>query len=111
MINPFEAINARLSNIESLLLDIKHLPKETSTNVKKELADQWLDLAELCAYLPGRPAKATVYSYVSNELIPFHKKRKRLFFIKSEIDAWLKQGNKVPVPKASFKAVEEAHYG
>ena len=29
MSNPFESIETRLSNIENLLLDIKHKPKET----------------------------------------------------------------------------------
>jgi len=31
MNNPFETIDARLSNIENLLLDIKHTPTETET--------------------------------------------------------------------------------
>ena len=31
MNNPFETIDARLSNIENLLLDLKHTPKETGT--------------------------------------------------------------------------------
>ena len=30
MNNPFEVIEARLNNIETLLLDLKHTPKEQS---------------------------------------------------------------------------------
>jgi len=33
MNNPFESIESRLSNIESLLLDIKHKPKETENKL------------------------------------------------------------------------------
>ena len=111
MTNPFEVINARLSNIESLLIDIKHLPTEKPSLNPSEVSDPWLALNELCAYLPGRPAKATVYAYVSAGTIPFHKRRKRLYFKKSEIDAWLNQGNKVSISKPLMPAVEEAHYG
>lgn len=32
MNNPFEALDKRLSNIESILLDIKHKPKENLSN-------------------------------------------------------------------------------
>lgn len=39
--NPFEIIEQRLSNIENLLLDIKHNPKEETEKIfsVKELAD------------------------------------------------------------------------
>ena len=33
MYNPFEALETRLSNIESLLLDIKNKPKETENKL------------------------------------------------------------------------------
>jgi excisionase family DNA binding protein len=41
MNNPFETIDQRLSNIENLLLDIKHNPKEETEKIfsVKELAD------------------------------------------------------------------------
>ena len=31
MTNPFQTIDARLSNIENILLDLKHSPKDTAT--------------------------------------------------------------------------------
>ncbi len=90
MTNPFEVIEARLSNIETLLLDIKHNPKEQANS------DRWFNLDELCNYLPDKPAKQTIYGYVSAGLIPVHKHQgsKKLRFLKSEIDAWLKSGRK-----------------
>lgn len=92
MINPFEVIEARLSNIETLLLDIKH-----SHNVQGQQsaeADRWFDLKELCKYHPDKPTKPTVYGWVSAGTIPVHKGGKKLRFLKSEIDNWLKQGIK-----------------
>ena len=37
MNNPFEVIDARLSNIESLLLDLKHTPPTNEQNILNEL--------------------------------------------------------------------------
>ena len=90
MNNPFETIDARLSNIESLLLDLKHQTKEEP----RPDPDRWLDLNELCNYLPDKPVKPTVYGWVHSCIIPCHKKGKKLFFLKSEIDSWLRQGRK-----------------
>lgn len=47
--------------------------------------DVWMGIKELYAYLPTRPATQTVYGWTS----PFHKKGKRIMFLKSEIDKWL----------------------
>lgn len=72
------------------------LQKILNSKVKESQpeTDQWFDLSELCEYLPDKPAKATVYGYVSANAIPCHKGAKKLRFLKSEIDAWLKQGRK-----------------
>jgi predicted DNA-binding transcriptional regulator AlpA len=65
---------------------------ETLLNVtKSELpeTDKWFNLQELCSYLPDKPARQTVYGWIGQKLIPYHKKGKKLQFLKSEIDAWL----------------------
>jgi predicted DNA-binding transcriptional regulator AlpA len=90
MSNPFELIDARLSNIESLLIDLK-FPVTPPTQPDP---DRWMNLQELCEYLPDRPQKATVYSWCSNSLIPVNKSTKKLRFLKSEIDAWMKSGRR-----------------
>lgn len=89
MENPFKNINERLSSIEKLLLDIKHSPKENKELTPK---DEWLDLNELVAYDPEKRSKETFYGYTSKGLIPHHKPSKKLIFLKSEIDEWLKSG-------------------
>ncbi len=89
MNNPFEILNDRLSNIENLLLDMKHSPKEL---IKTSNDDVWFDLTELCEYLPDKPKKPTVYTWISLGTIPFHKGKKKLRFLKTEIDEWLRHG-------------------
>ena len=54
--------------------------------------DQWLNVEDLCKYLPDHPCRNTVYKWKRKGIIPFHKRSKHLYFLKSEIDAWLKSG-------------------
>ena len=56
---------------------------------KEVSVDRWFDINELCAYLPDKPAKATVYGRVSRNELPYRKGGKHLRFLKSEIDAHL----------------------
>lgn len=67
-------------------------------------ADQWMNLKELCEYLPSHPAEQTVYGWTSCHQIPFHKRGKRIMFLKSEIDAWLHDGKQ----KSQKELAEEA---
>lgn len=66
--------------------------------------EQWYDLSELCLYHPDKPSKATVYGWVNAGIIPVHKTAKKLRFLKSEIDAWLKQGRKNTLAEAAADA-------
>ena len=54
--------------------------------------EQWMNLKELCDYIPSHPAEQTVYGWTSCHIIPFHKRGKRIMFLKSEIDEWLHAG-------------------
>jgi len=67
----------KLESIESLLLQDKPEP------------DRWLSMNELIEYMPGNPAKATIYAKISDRQIPHKKVGKRLAFLKSEIDEWI----------------------
>ncbi len=73
--------------------EIKRLLLEKSNGQPPE-TDLWFDLSELCNYHPDKPSKPTVYGWVHAGLIPCHKGGKKLRFLKSEIDTWLKQGRK-----------------
>jgi len=82
-----EAVNQldkRLENIERLLLE--------KSNNNQPLPDCWFDLNELVEYDPEKRGKQTFYGYIHEKTIPFHKRGKKLTFLKSEIDEWLKSG-------------------
>ncbi|WP_347923361.1 helix-turn-helix domain-containing protein [Pontimicrobium sp. SW4] len=91
MENPFTPLNARLENIENLLLDIKHGSNNSNAVIH---SDQWLDLNQLINYDPEKRSKSTFYGYVHNQTIPYHKNGKKLLFLKAEIDEWLKSGRR-----------------
>lgn len=72
----------KVDKLETLLRNINNTPTEPS--------DHWFDMKELSAYLPDHPARQTVYGWISRHAIPYHKKGKKLQFLKAEIDSWLK---------------------
>lgn len=76
----------KLENIERLLTDRSTQPQPET--------ERWFNLLELCQYLPDKPVKPTVYGWVNQRAIPFHKKGKKLYFLKSEVDTWLRAGRK-----------------
>lgn len=54
---------------------------------------QWMDVEQLIEYLPNHPAKTTIYSWSSRDLIPSHRVGKMLSFLRTEIDAWIKDSD------------------
>ena len=66
--------------------------------------DRWFDLKELCIYHPDKPSKPTVYGWVNTGTIPVHKGGKKLRFLKSEIDSWLRQGKKKTLAETASEA-------
>ena len=66
--------------------------------------DRWFDLNELCIYHPDKPSKPTVYGWVNAGIIPVHKGGKKLRFLKSEIDNWLRQGRKKKFAETASEA-------
>lgn len=67
-------------------------------------SERWFDLLGLCEYLPDKPAKATVYGWITRNEIPYHKRAKKLYFLKSEIDEWLRAGRKKTVGEIQAEA-------
>jgi len=78
----------RLSELEILIEN--SVKRAISNTQSKPEADRWFDIDQLCEYLPGTPSKASIYATVHNRMIPHKKMGKRLAFLKSEIDDWLK---------------------
>lgn len=51
-----------------------------------------MDVTEAQKYIPGHPAVQTIYGWTSNGQIPYHKIGKRIYFVKSELDDWMSNG-------------------
>ena len=73
------------SNMSEKNITFEDLPNQNQSVP----TEQWMNLKELCDYIPSHPAEQTVYGWTSCHLIPFHKRGKRIMFLKSEIDEWL----------------------
>jgi len=85
--------------VNSCLKNSKQIHSEQSTET-----NQWFDLNELCIYHPDKPSKPTVYGWVNAGIIPVHKGGKKLRFLKSEIDNWLRQGRKKKFAETASEA-------
>lgn len=99
MNNPFESIEARLNNIESLLLDIKHNKKEPTPNTPE---DELLTVPQAAEFL--QLTVATIYSKVSRQELPVMKRGKRLYFSKKELVAYLQAGRKKTLNEIAAEA-------
>jgi len=99
MNNPFDLIDVRLSNIEALLLDLKHAPQEQHADSDLLTITQAGEVINLTV--------PTIYSLVSKKLIPHNKKGKRLYFLRSELTEWIKSGRKKTI--AESQANPESH--
>lgn len=74
-------LSTKLDAIDKMLL------ASMGNNSKND--DQRMDVTEAQKYIPGHPAVQTIYGWTSNNLIPYNKVGKRIYFVKSELDAWL----------------------
>ena len=59
---------------------------------KKGDDNERMDVTEAQKYIPGHPAVQTIYGWTSNGQIPYHKIGKRIYFVKSELDDWMSNG-------------------
>lgn len=84
-----DALAYLITKVEAIDRMLKHMmPLSTE---KKEV--KWLNVEELCEYLPSHPREQTVYSWTSSRKIPFHKKGRSIMFNKREIDEWLQDSS------------------
>jgi excisionase family DNA binding protein len=98
-----ETLPKAFSQLSNEVREIKRLLLEKSNEQPTE-TDRWFDLIELCKYHPDKPSKPTVYGWVNAGIIPVHKGGKKLRFLKSEIDTWLKQGRKKTIAETATEA-------
>lgn len=98
-----ETLPKAFTHLTNEVSEIKRLLLEKSNEQPTE-TDRWFDLNELCIYHPDKPSKPTVYGWVHSGLIPCHKGAKKLRFLKSEIDNWIKLGRKKTLAETQSEA-------
>jgi len=98
-----ETLPKAFTHLTNEVSEIKRLLLEKSNEQPTE-TDRWFDLNELCNYHPDKPSKATCYGWVHAGIIPVHKGGKKLRFLKSEIDSFLKQGRKKTLAETAKEA-------
>ena len=101
MNNPFETIDAKLSNIERLLLEIKRLPNEKENEPQ---AEELLTVQGAAKFLSL--SVPTIYGLIHKGEIPVMKRSKRCYFSKTELINYLKQGRKKTVLEIAIETDE-----
>ena len=98
----FETMPKAMAYLIDAVENLTKTLKEKETPVVQ--ADKWMNLDELIEYLPDRPAKSTVYNWISARQIPYHKSSKKLRFLQSEVDGWLSEGKRASEGELRGKA-------
>lgn len=80
-----ESISEILAKVDQIL----------SMTTPIEERDKLMNLEELREYLPEKPAKQTIYGWVTDKKIPYERHGKFLFFRKSHISEWLDNGRQI----------------
>jgi len=99
MNNPFDLIDARLANIETLLIDLKFPSKQATETEQLLTIGQAAELLSLTT--------PTIYGLIHKKVLPHSKKGKRLYFSKLELLEWVKSGRKKTI--AECQANPESH--
>lgn len=89
----FDQLPNAVNQLFNKLENIERLLSEKNQNPEPE-KDRWFDLNGLVEYDPEGRSKPTFYGYIHRNSIPFHKNSKKITFLKSEIDNWLKSGRR-----------------
>ncbi|MCI1267907.1 MAG: helix-turn-helix domain-containing protein [Saprospiraceae bacterium] len=100
-------ISIPLEDLETVIIDCVNscLKNNKYLHSEQQLeTDRWFDLTEFCNYHPDKPSKQTVYGWVNAGNIPVHKGGKKLRFLRSEIDQWLKLGRKKTLAETAKEA-------
>ena len=86
----FNDLPTALSLVINQLKEIDSKISLLSSQFQSNKENEWLTVTELCAYIPTHPVEHTIYCWTNRREIPYHKRGKRIMFLKSEIDEWLK---------------------
>ncbi len=101
MENPFEMIIQRLDNIEKLL---NELTKREISGNQTPSSDEIMTVDQVADYLSL--AKPTIYGKCASREIPCFKVGKRNYFMKQDINEWLKTGRRATNYEIQQQAAE-----
>jgi Zn-finger nucleic acid-binding protein len=104
----FDQLPKAVSMLTKEVGELKHLLTKKQEQTTTEQAEQWLDLNDLVQYDPEKRTKTTWYSKISRNEVPYYKREKKVYFLKSEIDGWLKAGKCKSNAEIEQEAVAEA---
>lgn len=79
------------NDLENLIQDVVKSALNR-VDLERNAQEVFLDINEAAKYL--KVARQTLYGLTSQRLVPFIKKRKRLYFRKSDLEGWLLSGSK-----------------
>lgn len=103
----FDQLPYEVTMLRNEISELKHLLTKKQEQPANEQAKQWLDLNDLIQYDPEKRTKPTWYSKISKGEVPYHKRGKKVYFLKAEIDNWLKSGKQKS--NAEIEAEAEAY--
>lgn len=89
--------------IDKVLIMSRQLESITKSDTINS-TDSWMTIEDLANYLPDKPAIPTIYAWVNQKLIPYNKVGKRLYFLKSEINEWLRFGRRKTAAEIALEA-------
>ncbi len=98
----FEQLPQAVSQLYDKLSNIEDLLREAKTPAIKQ--DQLLTISEAAKFL--NLSVPTIYGKVSRQEIPVNKQGKRLYFYRSELADWIKQGRKKTTAEIRQEAEE-----
>jgi len=96
--NPFDEITERLQRIETYLIAIQNNPQ----NSGEPTEDLPICINEAASLT--KLAVPTLYGLVHQRKIPSYRRGKRLYFLKSELLAWIKAGRRQTVQEIKENA-------
>lgn len=105
MNNPFEIINARLANIEYLLLDIKQSEQYSHLSAhNKGETPNYLSVDEAAKFLNLK--KQTIYQLVCQSKLKNFKQGKRLYFLSEDLQEFIQQGKRKTIAELAEESKE-----
>jgi len=86
-------------------LAVKVLDIQKQTYQQKELlhSDEYLTVEEASKIINLKVS--TIYTLTCRKKIPYFKRGKKIYFRKSELEEWISQGKKCPVPEKTVSSM------